>query len=167
MKRLLPFFIAFFCLIKPVVIYADTVDVWKIKLNDEIILNSNQTEIFYYNKPMKVHISSFSDYGKLDFLYWTDTGSQMHKWFLVFKDKNGTILNIFTNPIDSSRIISPCPFEIIEFCTPRKAFISYNVNYLKQLMKQNGINTIFVFFEYDKQKAESLLNKPLCVISND
>ena len=147
------------CLSHPIKTFADTVDVWTIKLNGKVIINSNQTDILYGNHPMKINLSSLKDIDTLQIYYWTDSGLERYKWYYFLKDANNSILDKFTNQIDSlNRGIY----------SDRKNYISFNIQYLKQLMKSRNIKKIFVEFQQDNLTwSSSYLNKPVCIMTSD
>lgn len=149
----------------PALSHADTIDVWMIKRNGARIMNSNQLEITYQNKPMKVHLSEFADTDTLQVLMWTDTHKETEKWFYTIKDSNGVILERFENPIDSSVQCFPSPCKTF---TERKNYIAFSVSYLKELIKSKNVNGVMVEFEFeDKKWTDSYVNKPVCIFSKD
>src|SRR5450432_3804854 len=135
MIRLFFIGIFIFCLSKPIRTFADTVDVWTVKLNGKAIINSNQTDILYFKHPMKINLSSFVDSDTLQICYWTDSGLERYKWYYLFKDANNLMLDKFTNSIDSSNHTT---------LTDRKNYISFNVRQLKQILKNNHVTKIFM-----------------------
>ena len=148
-----------FCFLNPVITFADTVDVWTVKLNGKAIINSNQTDILYYKHPMKINLSSFADTDTLLICYWTDSGMEKYKWYYIFKHTNNLILEKFTNLIDSSNGTK---------LTDRKNYVSFSVQQMKQLMKSNHIAKMFVEFQQDNSAWSSeYLHKTLCIISNN
>ena len=151
--------LTFFCLFNPVTTFADTVDVWTVKLNGKAIINSNQTDILYFKHPMKINLSSFADTDTLQICYWTDSGLERYKWYYVFKDANNLTLDKFINPIDSSSHTK---------LFDRKNYISFSVRQLKQLMKSNHVAEMFVDFQQDNSDwSKEYLHKPVCIISNN
>lgn len=148
-----------FCFLNPTTTFADTVDVWTVKLNGKVIINSNQTDILYFNHPMIINLSSFKDNDTLQICYRTDSFLELFKWYYIFKDSNNVTIDKFTHTVDSSS---------------RKAFyngknyISFSVQSLRQLIKSKDIDKIFVEFQQDNLAwSKEYLTKPVCVISNN
>lgn len=121
-------------------VYADTIDVWTIRLNGKPVIHSNQSEISS-GHPMMISLSTLADSDSLDICFWTDTGKEMMKWDYIFKDTDNKFLIRFTNPIDKNS--ADKVHELHE------GFISYRVGYLKNLCREKNIKTINVEFEFD------------------
>jgi len=139
-------FFIFYSLI-PFIGFADTIDVWTIRRNNEIIIRSNQMLIVHSNQPMQVNLSTFSDNDTLKIYYWTDTDGESMMWHYIFKDANDLFIDKFTNEIDSSIRCYPTPCKIFNI---RKSFIPFAVKDLRKLMREKNIESIFVEFEHEK-----------------
>ena len=158
MKKFLLVGLFFSSFLNPHKSFADTVDVWTIKLNGKVIINSNQTDILYHKHPMKINLLRFADSDSLQICYWTDSGMEKYKWYYLFEDINNSIIYKFTNS-----------FELPNNKTShhRNNYISFNVKDLKLLMRTKNINKIFVEFKHDNSNwSSAYLHKPICIISN-
>lgn len=149
--------------ITPYLIVADTIDVWFIKRNNEIIFRSNQMLIVHKNEPMQINLYHFSDNDTIKICYWTDGGGEDMKWHFILKDSNDYFLDKFTNAIDSSIRCYPTPCnEFIE----RKNFIPFIVKDLKKLMNEKKVDKLFIQFEHIKSGfGEPYRNRKVCIIS--
>ena len=148
-----------FCFLNPATTFADTVDVWTVKLNGKAIINSNQTDILYFKHPMKINLSSFADSDTLQICYWTDSGLERYKWYYIFKNASNLTLDKFTNPINS--LSHTKPFD-------RKNYISFSVHQLRQLIKNNHNAKMFMEFQQDNSAwSNDYLHQPVCIISNN
>jgi hypothetical protein len=137
--------------------YLDTIDVWTVKLNGKPIVNSNEVAILS-GHPMMINLSTLSDTDTLEICYLTDHGSERQKWQYLIKDSNNSILDTFTNPIDSS--VSKKNFQW------RKNYVLFNVGYLRQLLTGKNITNIFVQFKPNNTTEQTVyLDKNICIIS--
>jgi hypothetical protein len=163
-NMILAFMTTIFCLTISHATFADTVDVWTVKVNGKIVVNSNQTEIAFRNHPIQINLSLFNDSDTLQICYWTDSGMERYKWFYTLRDSINVFIDKFTNPIDSSIRCYPTPCKTF---TDRKNFISFNIGYLKRLLKSRSVEKIFIEFAHDNPSwGESYLKKNICIISN-
>ena len=138
----------------------DTVDVWTVKINGKAVINSNAVAIIH-GGPMQLNLAPYADNDVVEICYWTDNGAEKTKWNFTFKDADHNFLASFTNPIDSSlgnKKVKKRKKDI-EYLELHKNYISYKVEYLKQLLKEKNIKKIFV--EFDKY------GRNVCVISVD
>src|SRR6187431_1972094 len=98
MYRIILFLIIILINPKPFVSNADTVDVWVVHINSEIILNSNLVEILE-GRPILLNISKYSDIDTVRIYYGTDTMMEMWEWTLLLKDSTNNLIKIRSNPI--------------------------------------------------------------------
>lgn len=148
-----------FCLSNPIRTFADTIDVWIIKLNGKAIINSNQTDILYFSHPMKIDLSTLKDNDTLEICYKTDSFLELYKWYYIFKDSSNSTLRKFTHNVDSSS--SKAYFN-------GKNYISFSVQSLRQLLNLKRIDKMFVEFQQDNSAlSKEYLDKPICIISNN
>ena len=140
----------------------DTIDVWLLKINDEVVFNSN-LNLINSDQPMTFSISGKNQSDTLKIYFWTDSGQEKEKWSLVFKDSNDIYIGKFTNPIDSTIKCFPPP------CTSypiRKCFVLFVINDLKLIMMRNQLKDIYIEFEHSIDAYNnSYLYKKVCVIS--
>lgn len=108
--------------------------------------------------PMMIDLAAFADTDTLDICFWTDTGTQMEKWDHILKDPENNLLGRFTNPIDPGIKDSNHEWH--------KGYISYRVEYLKNLCREKKIKTIIVQFEFaDARYKASYSGINICIIS--
>jgi hypothetical protein len=147
---------------------ADTIDVWQVRRNGKLIINSNEVLIAIKNQPMIISLSLFETNDTIQIEYWTDSRLEEHKWHFYFKDSNNVLLCTYTNSIDSSMRCIPPPCIIF---TRRKGYIPFIVGNLRAFLIDKNIKRIFVQFESDDPRigvwGEQYANKNVCIISDE
>jgi len=141
---------------------ADTVDVWKVKLNDQIIINSNLMEIVYLDKPMNIVIGDYRSTDTLKLIYWTDYGGHKYSWSLLLMGKQNQPLGIYENKIDSTIECYPSPCDTFVF---KQNFISFSTFEINQIFKVSKLDEIYIYFDYDiGNDSDPYKRKPICII---
>lgn len=143
---------------------ADTLDIWTAKVNDKVIINSNEAEIFEGGHPMMINLSEYSDTDTLKLCFWNDTGREQRLWHLKLKDVNNKTIKTFSNPIDSNIKCFPEPCKEYRV---RKNYILFKIKYLKKLMQEKNIKEIYVEFDFngDTNSIIESRNKNVAIIS--
>jgi hypothetical protein len=142
--------------------FADSVDVWIIKVNGKSIINSNQMEIMD-NHSMLIDISDYSEIDTVEIYYWSDTNMERYQWYLLFTDSNHILLEKFSNKIDSTQHCYPSPCKTFYF---RERHIDFTVHDLKVWLHKKNLKEVFVEFEHSFANNESYLRKSVCIISS-
>ena len=136
----------------------DTVDYWTVTINGKPLINSSATAIMY-GHPMKIELSAFNEIDTLQMFYWTDHGSERQKWYYILKDSNNSVIDTFTNPIDSA--LDQNKFRW------RKNYVAFTVDYLRTLLKEKNLGQIFVEIEFDNSlELNPYKGKAICIFSN-
>ena len=142
----------------------DTVDIWTIKINDDIVVRTNLTEI-QFGKPMRLSLHGYKDSDTVKIEHWTDSGLERWAWAYVFEGENHTFIDRYENDIDSSIHCLPEPCTTYSF---HKPYIAFTVGQLRKLLHGGRMQHMQVLFEppgatYGSKHAYT--NKPVCVIS--
>jgi hypothetical protein len=142
----LTFLTTIFCLTNSLSAFADTVDVWTVKVNGEVVINSNETEI-WYDHPMLIKLASYSDNDTLQICYSTDSWMEIWEWNLLLKDSNNVLIEKRSNPIEDGNI--------------HKNYVEFTVRNLKMLLQNKNLNAIYIEFD-----QKGYLGRNICIISN-
>jgi hypothetical protein len=149
--------------------YADTIDVWHIKINNRVVFRSNQMLICYHHEPMKLNLNDYNENDTVKIFYWTDSGLEKMKWNLMLKDTSLNNVKTFTNKLDSAKhFCYPDPCNT--YYTFRRNYISIRVIQLRQIMANFRTDKLLVYFKhlaefYAMYDTDPYDGKPVCIIN--
>jgi hypothetical protein len=80
-------------------VVADTIDIWTMKINDSIVINSNQS-LIESGTPMELNIDTLSGSDTIKVVYFSDTHLHTKRWGLIILDDNMQPIDTVKNKFD-------------------------------------------------------------------